>query len=40
MLYFSGKGCSEFPKKLLILTGMNTQGNIARKIEAVVSEEH
>ena len=24
MLYFSGKGCSEFPKKVLILIGILT----------------
>lgn len=25
MLYFSGKGCSEFPKKVLILIGILNQ---------------
>ena len=25
MLYFSGKGCSEFPKKVLILIGILTR---------------
>ena len=28
MLYFSGKGCSEFPKKVLILIGILTQKNL------------
>ena len=31
MLYFSGKGCSEFPKKVLILIGiLNSQAYTSR----------
>lgn len=34
MLYFSGKGCSEFPKKVLILIGILTypSDSVQRKI--------
>lgn len=31
MLYFSGKGCSKFPKKVLILIGILTLGSQQNK---------
>ena len=38
MLYFSGKGCSEFPKKVLILIGILTRGNPTVEVEVTVGE--
>ena len=36
MLYFSGKGCSEFPKKVLILTGIGFYAFISRLLNQPV----